>query len=224
MVSTDQHPHSHSRRAKTTNTSDFVAVLKGIVGCTGVALWLLLFAAGLLINSERYRDEISPPQTVAAMVPTSSSEHAGLPMDLHPRDSINWSAFGITVLTYTPLNAALLVLLAGFVGGCASNITYTGASDLLHDPTKHDADPRLAHRAAFLIENPLASMLRSFLVYVGFMAGIDITSNAPFVKPTVDQYVRLAGTLSMVAFVVGYDPTKFQSFLNLVPRLGGEQK
>jgi hypothetical protein len=76
-------------------------------------------------------------------------------------------------------------------------------------------------RALFRTENPLASMLRSFLIYIGFIAGVYITGNAPFADPTTDQYVRFVGTLSLLAFVVGYDPTKFQDFMSFVPRPGG---
>ena len=111
------------------------------------------------------------------------------------------------MLVYTPLNAALLVMLAGFIGGCASSITYSG-------------DDR---RNPFLVENPLASLLRSFLIYVGFIAGIYITANAPFDAPTTDQYVRFVGTLSLLAFVVGYDPTKFQDLLKMIPSPGAQK-
>jgi hypothetical protein len=69
----------------------------------------------------------------------------------------------------------------------------------------------------FRTENPMASMMRSFLVYLAFIAGVFITTNEPFANPTPDQYVRLAGLLSFVGFLVGYDPTKFQDILSLKP-------
>jgi hypothetical protein len=62
----------------------------------------------------------------------------------------------------------------------------------------------------------------SFLVYLAFIAGILITANDPFGNPTRDQYVRIAGLLSFVSFVVGYDPTRFQDILSLKP--GGRSK
>jgi len=49
-----------------------------------------------------------------------------------------------------------------------------------------------------------------------------ITTNDPFANPTPDQYVRIAGLLSFVSFVVGYDPTRFQYILSLKP--GGRGK
>ena len=72
-------------------------------------------------------------------------------------------------------------------------------------------------QAAFRSENPAASMIRGFLVYLGFVAGIYMATNAPFADVTGDQYARLAGTISFLAFVVGYDPTKFQDFITKTP-------
>jgi hypothetical protein len=76
-------------------------------------------------------------------------------------------------------------------------------------------------QAVFRRESPFASMIRSFVVYLAFIAGIYITTNAPFENPDPNQYVRFAGTISLFAFVVGYDPTKFQDFVNWAGTRGG---
>jgi hypothetical protein len=199
--------------------------IKGLVGCAAMVAWLGLFAAGLLVDSKTYRDRINPQPAVAvAAVVGSGSAATGPgsvpPSSLAPR-GFDWRAFGGAMLVYTPLNAALLVMIAGLIGGSASSITYGGKlATGVPGPDAPAGAVRAAQQAAFLTENPLASLLRSFLVYVGFMAGIYITSNAPFDNPTADQYVRLVGTLSLLGFVVGYDPTKFQDFLSIVPRPG----
>ena len=57
---------------------------------------------------------------------------------------------------------------------------------------------------------------------LGAVTGTFIATEAPFESPSSEQYVRLATTISLFAFVVGYDPTKFQQFLNLLPRRGGK--
>lgn len=198
-----------------------MANLKGIAGCLAVLVWLLVFGAGLLIDSKPYRDRISPQPAVAIAasgVPEVAGSGQTPAVPLGPT-SIDWRAFGVTMLVFTPLNAALLVLIAGFIGGCASNITYGAQSTPPEDQTPAQAELRM-QRALFRTENPLASMLRSFLIYIGFIAGVYITGNAPFADPTTDQYVRFVGTLSLLAFVVGYDPTKFQDFMSFVPRPG----
>jgi hypothetical protein len=50
------------------------------------------------------------------------------------------------------------------------------------------------------------------------MAGVFITANQPFENPTSEQYVRFAASVSLFAFVVGYDPTKFQEALSFLPK------
>jgi len=49
------------------------------------------------------------------------------------------------------------------------------------------------------------------------IAGLYFAMDDPFKDPTPSQYMRLAGTLSLLAFVVGYDPTRIEQWLRLVP-------
>jgi hypothetical protein len=206
-----------------------MANVKGIVGSLAVLVWLVVFAAGLLIDSKPYRDRIrhQPDVAMAATMPTEGTGSRPTPAIPAARtsDDVSWRAFGVTMLVYTPLNAALLVLIAGFIGGCASNITYSAQQSSM-SPAGDGGPARVEtqeQRVLFRTENPFASMLRSFLIYIGFIAGIYITGNAPFADPSPDQYVRFVGTLSLLAFVVGYDPTKFQDLISIVPRPGGSQ-
>lgn len=194
-----------------------------LCGSAAVAAWLTLFAAGLLIDSKTYRAviNVAPATAIAADTPGSAEggahgARAGLP-------PFAWEAFGVSMLTYTPLNAALLVIFAGFIGGCASRLAYDGKVST--DPPGPNAtveERRAADRAMFLTETPVASMLRSFLVYLGILAGVYVAAGAPFEQATADQYVRFVGTMSLLAFVVGYDPTKFEDLLSMVPRPGAK--
>jgi hypothetical protein len=128
--------------------------------------------------------------------------------------AFHWQPFAASLVLYTPLNAAFLTLLAGFIGGCTSNVTYGGPEAR----TSENVDDDTAARLRFLTESPFASTLRSFLVYLALLAGIYITGNSPFEQGTASQYARFAGTVSFLAFVVGYDPTKLQGFISLMPR------
>jgi len=177
-------------------TSNFFEAVGGTVA---VIVWFLLFGAGLLIDSAPYRTKISQ----------------GL-----------FSATDIvaTLCFYTPLNVALLTLVAGFAGGCLSRMTYShwipqGSEEASGIPTD-----TAAQRALFMTESPFASTMRSFLIYLGVLAGLYITTNGPFEKPTADQYVRFAGTISLLSFLVGYDPTRLQDLIKLMPRAGSSQK
>jgi len=96
-----------------------MANLKGIAGCLAVLVWLLVFGAGLLIDSKPYRDRISPQPAVAIAasgVPEVAGSGQAPAVPLGPTSlGLDWRAFGVTMLVFTPLNAALLVLIAGFM-------------------------------------------------------------------------------------------------------------
>lgn len=188
---------------------------KAMLGSAAAVAWLLIFAAGLLVDSRPYRNGIQPtiastPAARGASADPADSETKGRGLDL--------GAFAVAVCVYTPISVAFLALLAAFIGGCASNLTFSATAD-----GPEPADERAQQRMLFLTENPLASMLRGFLVYLGFIAGVYITADAPFANPTASQFVRFAGTMSLVAFAVGYDPLKFQDLLTALPRVGGTQ-
>jgi hypothetical protein len=74
-------------------------------------------------------------------------------------------------------------------------------------------------------ENPVASMLRSFIVYFIFVAGSALASpQNPFSEPTQDQYFRFAAMVSVLGFVVGYDPSVFNSLLRKLPWIREQQQ
>jgi hypothetical protein len=198
------------------------------LGCLALAAYFLLFSAGLLLSSRPYRDQLQALNASGTPAPAAGSaaevQLAALPHVAAGSERRSLLlAFAGSVLLYSPLNVALLTLLAGFLGGCASGLTFPapgGAPPAAKDGAPGASEAKAEARRTFLGESPFASMFRSFLVYLTFMAGIFITTEKPFDAPTADQYARLAGMLSLFAFVVGYDPTKFQDFLDMVPRRG----
>jgi hypothetical protein len=174
--------------------------LEALSGTVAVLTWFLLFGAGLLIDSAPYRAKISKGVFSAADV-------------------------AATICFYTPLNVALLTLLAGFAGGCLSKVSYCHWSTHAAKTTPDEvSEAGIRTRRLFMTESPFASTMRSFLVYLGVIAGLYITTNGPFERPTSDQYVRFAGTISLLSFLVGYDPTRLQDLINLVPRAGSGGK
>lgn len=208
------------------------------MGLTAIVIWLALFTAGATIDSGPYRDILAPTRAdhalaasavgavEAAAIPASSGSPPAAakpaPASTGPADASQAGkveAFLGVMALYTPLNVALLTIFAGLVGGCASSITYARSRQAAAAAGKEQGQPG---PSVFLTEHPIASMLRSFLVYLAFIAGAFITTNDPFKSPTPDQYVRLAGLLSFVAFVIGYDPTRIQDILSLNVR--GETK
>jgi hypothetical protein len=181
---------------------------KAVAGLICTVLWLVVFAGGYLLDSKPYREASQSRHNNSA--PAAGT--ASIP-------EINFKAFFYAGLIYTPTNIAVLVVFAGFIGGCASNLTYERLVKSL-TPDKNWDELSILFRT----ENPLASMLRSFLVYLGFMAGAYITTENAFDEPGPAQYGRLACLVSAGAFVVGYDPTRFGYLVSKITPFGGGRK
>ena len=64
----------------------------------------------------------------------------------------------------------------------------------------------------------MTAVMRAFIVFLCVVAGLYIAMDDPFKDPTPAQYIRLAGTLSVLAFMVGYDSSRLEDWLALVPR------
>lgn len=160
-------------------------------GLVAVLGWLVTFGVGLLVASQPYRDRLL--------------------------QSFDWKAFFISLLTYTPTNIAALCLLAAYCGGCASRMVLSSAESL--QGTKDSPKWKNTHAEIYMAESPVSSMLRGFVVYIAFLAGVYVGTNAPFAEPTQEQYARAAGTVSLLAFVVGYDPTLFRHLLSVGSKL-----
>lgn len=125
------------------------------------------------------------------------------------------------ILTYTVTNVAILACLSGLLGGLASHIIYETiqqkkpqlpAADASVPPAPGE-DGTDTFENGYLTENPVGSMLRSFSVFLAFIAGTYIFADKPFSSPSPEQYARVAGSVSLVSFLVGYDPTIFSSML-----------
>lgn len=189
-----------------------------ILGIGSFTTWVLVFSAGALVDSRSFREQLAPPDISATQPSTQPVTLRAIGANLIP-----------AALLYTPTNAAILAALAGLIGGCASKLA-VGNEDPPEippegDPDRQDALDGAARRALFMRESPFISMLRGFVVYLTFLGGVLIAVSDPFKDPTGGAYLRYAGTISLIAFVMGYDPTRFEQLLAQIPTLrptGGE--
>ena len=164
-----------------------------IIGTIAVIAFIALFTAGVVMDSSPYRAQLNSP-------------------------SFNLTALLAVMLTYTPSNVAFLALLYGLIAGCSSILTHGRVTHASHQVA---TEARMEESATYRTESPVASMFRSLVAYLAFMAGVLITTVSPFTTTTPEQYVRLAAAVSFFAFIVGYDPTKFRGLLNTpLPRKG----
>jgi hypothetical protein len=163
------------------------------IGALCVLVWVILFGAGLMIPSEGYRKSLEQSFTLYNFV--------------------------MAGLLYTYTNVVTLTCLAGLLGGICSRITFLDYETSADQTDKNSANA-ISVSMAYRTENPLASMFRSFVVFLVYIAGVAI--GAPggtevFSKTGPDQYARVAGLLSLTGFTVGFDPTLFGSLLRNIP-------
>jgi hypothetical protein len=167
----------------------------GGVAC--IICWIVLFTAGLFVDTKPFRDGLTK--------------------------GFNLGDLFRVCLCYTPTNAALLTCLSGLAGGISSRLTY---SRFVEDPVGIGAPENLTVANVLVrTENPVASMLRSFIVYFIFVAGLVLASpQNPFSEATQDQYFRFAAMVSVLGFVVGYDPSVFNSLIRKLPWIREQQQ
>lgn len=56
--------------------------------------------------------------------------------------------------------------------------------------------------------------MRGFFVYLAILSGLLILISEPFENPSPGQYVRLAGTSSLLWFIVGWQPGVLAGLIN----------
>jgi hypothetical protein len=159
--------------------------------CVFVA-WMLLFGAGILVDTEPYRVAISP--TGAAALTPQIAQAA--PPATAPTLLRSWL---IVLCCFLPLNLAWLCVAASTLGafGNLANLGDDGMATRSRDTT-----------------NPYSSaVLRGFFVYLFMMSGLLLLDDAPFSDAGPGQYIRLAGFLSLFSFVVSYQPKLFGSLI-----------
>lgn len=178
-------------------------VIRITTGGVALIVWLAIFSCGLLLETDQYRRYLSPEyyQKLQATAPQSpaTERYSGSTV----------TAFLVTTICYTPTNLVFLTLLAGLLGGCSSNVV-AGVDGKTHPVND-------SRSLMYLTESPWSAMMRSFIVYLSVIAGLYFVIDDPFKSPTPAQYMRLVGTLSVLAFVVGYDPSRIEQWLRLVP-------
>jgi hypothetical protein len=164
-----------------------------LLGSCGVIAWIVLFSLGMLINSAPYRDSLST--------------------------NFKLGNFIMTMLTFTPSNIAILCLVSSFTGGCASLLVIKKAQKTLgiNEPSEKGSS------RIYMSESPFSSMLRGIVVFFAFLAGVFVTSSNALSEPTAQAYTQAAGVVSMLAFLVGYDPTMFKTLVSVSEKIKGKE-
>lgn len=77
----------------------------------------------------------------------------------------------------------------------------------------------------YMSESPFSSMLRGIVVFFAFLAGVFVTGSTAFSSPTEQAYTQAAGFVSLLSFIVGYDPTVFRTLISISDKINtGNEK
>lgn len=175
-------------------------LIKSVLGVFLFASWIILFVCGMSLSSSVYRGLIFHNNVFD-------------PMYLF-----------LYALTFTPINVAVLSALAGVLGGFASNLA---ASNEFRYMRSKPIDPESEEFKSYvyMTENPLVSMLRGFITYLIFIAGSYLTNFTTSVDPqnegnffglSASSYFKFAVSVSLLAYLAGYDPSRMKSLINSI--------
>jgi hypothetical protein len=187
--------------------------------------WLSLFAGGITMDTTKYRCAISTggasrlameaqPGDLAAKdackdfeswVPVGAGVFEGEAANVY-RVAVAWVG---VLLFFLPLNLAVLAAAAGALGALGNK------ANLEDDPA--EPDPRIKrdineNRSRKSQDNSspvMSGLLRGIFVYLFFVSGLLLFDDKPFSSPGPGQYIRLAGFISLISFLVNYQPHLF---------------
>lgn len=178
--------------------------------------WFTLLTVGITINSGTYLANLS-------------SKTGGTFYD-----------FLMVMLAYTPTNVALMAVLAGLIGGLTSNLAAETYFRLVGQD-KISPESSDFQRLVYMSESPIVAAMRGFMVYMIFLVGANLSltsENGQYTKdifnlatktanavdggvaPTL--YYKFSLTVSLLSFLVGFDPSKLGSWVDNVSIFGGK--
>lgn len=149
-------------------------------------LWLIVFAIGFSVPTAPHLEVLD-----AKHLPDTSFLAA-------------MKTIAIVIVCSTPTNPGILACLAALLGGVSSWIHVDGSA-----PNANDCSAPLPRIF-------LAPMLRGFFMYLTLLGGLLLLTTQAITNATRDQYVQLAGTVSVFAFMIGYDPNVFRKLMGRV--------
>ncbi len=205
-----------------------------VLALATILSWIFLFGYGLVIDTEAHRVKIT--RLVAAMADTTTAAPSG--SEIAKTDTTTAAAPGaqtdapeehedataatlfflgsVVFFFYTPTNLALLCMLAGLMGALGRGAHLHPMGNL-----NKRKQPRAEQEVALPFDaiNPyLSGIIRGFFVYIILISGSLILFDNPFTNPTADGYARLAGMLSLLSFIMSYNPLIYGSVFTRIDK------
>lgn len=203
-----------------------------ITGTIVTALWITLFTIGLTIPSQAYRDRL-----LHLADPAAASTHGPSVVE----------SIVVIAFAYTPTNLAMLCMVASLTGCLGHLATTNDAaaerarnrqlritvvsqsqSDTVESPGPSTTAATAAETSTVretytqdTLVSPLAPAITAvtwgFFIYLVIVSGTVVLTGDPFKETSPEQYLRLAGSASLLAFAVGWQP---QILAQLVSNVG----
>ncbi|MGA0555122.1 hypothetical protein ACO2Q8_00600 [Larkinella sp. VNQ87] len=143
-------------------------------------------------------------------------------------NQVNWQNLLVHGLAFTPTNAAIMAALAGMIGGIASNLSAHNKRRYLGEL---ELDPFESRSLIYMTEHPLVSMFRGLLAYLILVAGsyiatftipVDTKDPSSIMGMSAASYFKFAVTVSLLSYLVGYDPSQLQRMIGSLS-IGGKK-
>lgn len=214
---------------KPAQTNSGLSPLQTVLATVLLLSWLFLFAGGITMDTIQYRCAISAGGARAlAMEARPGDDEAKTICKQYERWVPLWhssfsaetaKAYRIAaawlglLLFFLPLNLAMVSSAAGAVGAVGNK------ANLEDDPMESNLNG--AKPAPSLNGNQeqtksqdnsspiMSGLLRGLFVYLFFISGLLLFDDKPFSSPGPGQYIRLAGFISLISFLVNYRPHLF---------------
>ena len=110
------------------------------------------------------------------------------------------------ITTFTLTNVALLSCLASVLGAAGHRLK-VGLSEDTEVRKDNSTHPYAA------------AVIGGFFVYLTIVSGILVLVEKPYGSPSPEQYARLAGFISLLSFLMGYNPRMLSRFLARVAEM-----
>jgi|GEM_PF-1893895 len=161
-----------------------------VFGMLAIVFWLCFFTAGAFVGTEPYRKALMTPGAATM--------------------AVHLKAWFIVLTCYTFTNTAILSCAAGVIGKfCRRSLAYEVAT-LHHYPRASEPTIR-----EVLVMYSVA-IARGWVIYLMLAAGLLILTSDKMANPEQGDYIRLAGTVSVIGFLAGYDADVFKRALDRV--------
>lgn len=164
-----------------------------VFGLICIGLWLTLFTAGTFVSTEKFRQMIGNPNDT-------------------PVGRLAFAWF-VVLTCYTFSNAALLSCLSSVIGKFSRRSLAYEVASLQQLPSA--PEPRL--REVLVMYS--VAIARGWVIFLMLGAGLLILTTDAIANPKQGDYIRLAGTISVIGFLAGYDADLFKKLLDRVAML-----